>query len=50
MLYMSYLAPGAFVLALAALSQVMSLKKEVESLKRQIERDRENWEGSGVQF
>lgn len=34
---MSFLAPVAFVFALAALSQVAALKKEVERLKEELE-------------
>lgn len=33
-----YLAPVAFVFALAALSQVGSLKKEIEQLKIELEK------------
>lgn len=33
-----YLAPVAFVFAMAALAQVGSLKKEVEQLKAELER------------
>lgn len=33
----SYLAPIAFVLALAAISQVTSLKKEMERLKTEMD-------------
>lgn len=36
--YVGYLAPVAFVFALAALSQVGALKKEVEQLKVELER------------
>lgn len=35
--FMSFLAPVAFVLALAALSQVAALKKEVERLKDELQ-------------
>lgn len=35
--FMSFLAPVAFVFALAALSQVAALKKEVERLKEELE-------------
>ena len=34
---MSFLAPVAFVFALAALSQLAALKKEVERLKEELE-------------
>lgn len=34
--YLSFLAPVAFVFALAALSQVATLKKEIEQLKKEI--------------
>lgn len=35
--FMSFLAPVAFVFALAALSQLAALKKEVERLKEELE-------------
>ena len=34
--FMGYLAPVAFVFALAALSQVQALKKEVDALKESL--------------
>jgi len=37
MQYAGVLAPVAFVFALAALSQISSLKKEIEALKQEIE-------------
>ena len=37
-----YLAPVAFVFALAALSQVGSLKKEIEQLKIELEKLKED--------
>lgn len=36
--FLAFLAPIAFVFALAALAQVGSLKKEVEHLKNEIDR------------
>jgi len=36
--YLSFLAPIAFVFALSAISQVSSLKKEVQRLSDKIER------------
>ncbi len=35
--FLAYLAPIAFVFALAAISQVGTLKKEVEKLKAEVE-------------
>lgn len=36
--FIGFLAPVAFVFAIAALSQVGSLKKEVEQLKSELEK------------
>jgi hypothetical protein len=35
--FLGYMAPVAFVFALSAISQVSSLKKEVEQLKKMVE-------------
>lgn len=39
---MEYLALPAFVFALAAISQVMNLKKKVENLEKQLESKKNN--------
>jgi hypothetical protein len=36
--FLGYMAPIAFVFALSAISQVSTLKKEIEQLKRDIEK------------
>lgn len=36
--FLKFLAPVAFVMALAALSQVTSLKKEIKQLKKEIDK------------
>lgn len=36
--FIGYLAPVAFVFALAALAQIGSLKKEVEQIRSELER------------
>lgn len=36
--FLSYLAPCAFVFSLAAISQVSAHKKEIETLKNEVEK------------
>lgn len=36
--FMIYLAPAAFVFSLAAISQITSLKREIEQLKIELEK------------
>jgi hypothetical protein len=35
--FLGYMAPVAFVFAIAAISQVAGLKKEIEQLKKEVE-------------
>ena len=45
---LAYLAPISFVFALAAISQVTSLKKDLEELKDNVEELRMNQTGKNV--